>query len=135
MKHYISTVDNTYIGSYGDDVPPPDNSAIVPTPPSFNIQVWNGYGWVPYMNPNPDPIGFNIALAYMIAQRQMPWQLLQFFFCFQWQGTAENISLDFLRAYLLQAVAADENAVATWFTQEVQSTLIALGTAYGIPFD
>jgi hypothetical protein len=64
----------------------------------------------------------------------MPWQLLQFFFCFQWQGTAENISLDFLRSYLFQAVAADPSA-SSWFTPEVQATLMALGEAYGMPFN
>jgi len=135
MKHYASTIDGSYIGSYGDDVPAPENSIDTGSAPAYNVQAWNGYGWVPWMDPNPDPVGFNIQLAYMIAQRQMPWQLLQFFFCFQWQGTAENVSLDFLRAYLFRAMAAYETSVATWFTPDVQATLVALGRAHGIPFD
>ncbi len=144
MKFYADLTTNAYIDARGDDVAAPANSYQVACPPTIAgvdqqlnpIQTWdvNSLAWIPIVSANPDAIGFLIALAFDICQGNSPWEMMQFFHIFEFQGTAQNVDVDQLRRILYWRIKQDSAAVAKWLTPTYQARLEAIGAAYGVPF-
>ena len=116
-KYYINQNTGQYLGGFDvcDECDPPANSVEVETPPDFAMQVWDGSHWQPPIEVHPEPIGLITDIAYDIVQSDGPWQMVQFFYALQMQGTAQNIEIDYLRKALWAKIKASN---PDWLTSD-----------------
>jgi hypothetical protein len=129
--HYASTINGAYLGGFSDDLPAPADSIAI-SPPDFAFQVWTGSSWVPDVPPNPNPVGLLTDIAYDIVLAGGPWQMLQFFYPFQMQGTASNAEIDYLRKALWAILKAD-TTITDWFTPTYQAKVEGWAAARHMP--
>lgn len=116
MHYYINPNDGTYLGGWDDGTTPPAGAVEVPGPPDLAQQVWTGTAWYPPVAANPNPIGLITDIAYDIVLDNGPWQMVQFFYALQMQGTATNLEIDYLRKALWAKLKTDTSITSTWLT-------------------
>lgn len=121
MSHTIYYADQTtgaYLGGISESEAAPNNSIVVATPPTFAFQIWTGSAWVPEYSPVPDSVGLITDITFDILTAGGPWQMIQFYYALNMQGTATTAEIDYMRKALWSILKADPTLNSTWLTPE-----------------